>query len=90
VRRRSPGEHPGRRQPPQTTTANVTDGPPDEAVRPKLRQLRERHGYFTRAELGEVTPHHDPAEDWPVYDVLVLGLAPHPRDTCASCQAVGR
>jgi hypothetical protein len=59
-------------------------------VRAKLRRLREHYGYFTRAELGEVTPHRDPAEGWPVHDVSVLGLEPHPRETCASCRAVGR
>ena len=27
--------------------------------------------------------------EWGSYDVVTLGLAPHPRETCASCQAVG-
>ena len=27
--------------------------------------------------------------DWPAYDVVTLGLAPHDRATCERCQAVG-
>jgi hypothetical protein len=61
----------------------------DEPVAAKLRRLRERHGYFTRAELGDPAPGRDPDEDWPSYDVVTLGLAPHPRETCPACQAVG-
>ena len=68
----------------------VTDGQVNPAVAAKLRRLREHCGYFTRGELGEATPHRDPAELWPVYDVVTLGLVPHPRDTCDACQAVGR
>ncbi len=30
------------------------------------------------------------ARAWGGYDVITLGLVPHPRETCASCQAVGR
>jgi hypothetical protein len=60
-----------------------------DQVPAKLRRLHWDRGYFTRADLGEITPHHDPEADWPVHDVLVLGLAPHPRETCGACQAVG-
>ena len=60
-----------------------------DPVAAKLRRLRWDLGYLTRAELGEVTPHHDPEAGWPVHDVMVLGLAPHPRETCRACQAVG-
>jgi hypothetical protein len=30
------------------------------------------------------------ARAWGGYDVITLGLVPHPRETCGSCQAVGR
>jgi hypothetical protein len=29
-----------------------------------------------------------PAREWGGYDVVVLGLVPHPRETCAACQGV--
>ncbi len=34
----------------------VTDGADDEPVAAKLWRLRDHHGYFTRAELGERAP----------------------------------
>jgi hypothetical protein len=37
----------------------------------------------------EEAAHRDPDEPWPVYDIADLGLTPHPRETCAACQAVG-
>lgn len=73
----------------ETTRANVADGTVGEAVVAKLRRLRDHHGYFTRTELGEAAPHRDPGEDWGGYDVVVLGLAPHPRGACTACRAVG-
>ena len=30
-----------------------------------------------------------PVRDWPHYDVITLGLVPHPRENCPACQAVG-
>lgn len=89
-KRNGPHASTGRRQPPQTTINRLADASVNEAVQAKLRCLREHYGYFTRAGLGEVTPHRDQAEDWPVYDALALGLIPHPREACAACQAVGR
>lgn len=31
-----------------------------------------------------------PDDPWPEYDVITLGLVPHDRKRCTSCQAAGR
>ncbi len=73
-----------------TQPASRGAGDDNTPLAAKLWRLRRRHGYFTRAELGESPPRRDPDAPWPVYDVMTLGLVPHPRETCASCKAVGR
>ncbi len=40
-------------------------------------------------DASTVQPAADVVTPWPLYDVADLGLAPHPRETCAACQAVG-
>lgn len=54
----------------------VADGVGDDPVAAKLRRLRDRYGYLTRADLGETAPRFTPPSD---YSLPAPVLARHVR-----------
>jgi hypothetical protein len=52
-------------------------------------RVTERWFGATLYSVTRTMPHRDPDEPWPVYDTLGLGLAPHNREICPACMAVG-
>jgi len=82
-KRIGPDPHPGRRQPRQTTTATITRWPAGCPC-----GCRTRLPWLDDPDCIRNRP-LPPARDWPAIDVAVLGLAPHRREACDRCRAVG-
>lgn len=88
---------PGRAAPEKSTAANhdsVMSMPSacDYHAACRCWSNRTRHlcGCLYPADCKLATPLPvSPHITWPGYDVRVLGLEPHPRETCERCQAVG-